>query len=74
VVDTLRAQGWTVPETQANFVWLRLGERTVDFAAACAKAGVVVRPFPGEGVRVTIGEAEANDIFVKVTEGFHKEL
>ncbi len=25
VVDGLRAQGWTVPETQANFVWLRLG-------------------------------------------------
>ncbi|WP_055493993.1 histidinol-phosphate transaminase [Streptomyces sp. TP-A0356] len=72
VVDTLRAQGWTVPETQANFLWLRLGERTVDFAAACEQAGVVVRPFPGEGVRVTIGEAEANDIFVKVAEGFRK--
>jgi histidinol-phosphate aminotransferase len=74
VVDALRAQGWTVPETQANFVWLRLGERTVDFAAACEQAGVVVRPFPGEGVRVTIGEPEANDIFMKVAEGFHKEL
>ncbi|MFG2554376.1 histidinol-phosphate transaminase [Streptomyces sp. NPDC048581] len=74
VVDGLRAQGWTVPETQANFVWLRLGERTVDFAAACEQHGVVVRPFPGEGVRVTVGEAEANDIFLKVAEGFQKEL
>ncbi|KPI07740.1 phenylalanine aminotransferase [Actinobacteria bacterium OK074] len=74
VVDTLRGQGWTVPETQANFVWLRLGERTADFAAACEQAGVVVRPFPGEGVRVTVGETEANDIFLKVTEGFRKEL
>ena len=55
VVETLRGQGWTVPETQANFVWLRLGERTVDFAAACEQAGVVVRPFAGEGVRVTVG-------------------
>lgn len=53
VMDALRAQGWTVPETQANFVWLRLGERTMDFAAVCEQAGVVVRPFPGEGVRVT---------------------
>ena len=26
------SQGWTVPETQANFVWLRLGDRTLDFA------------------------------------------
>ncbi|MGW1042504.1 histidinol-phosphate transaminase [Streptomyces sp. NPDC002547] len=73
VMDALRAQGWTVPETQANFVWLRLGERTMDFAAVCEQAGVVVRPFPGEGVRVTIGEAEGNDIFMKVAEGYPKE-
>ncbi|WP_028804056.1 histidinol-phosphate transaminase [Streptomyces sp. 142MFCol3.1] len=74
VVETLRGQGWTVPETQANFVWLRLGERTLDFAAHCERAGVVVRPFAGEGVRVTIGETEANDIFLKATEGFHASL
>ncbi|GAQ53187.1 histidinol-phosphate transaminase [Streptomyces acidiscabies] len=72
VVDALRTQGWTVPDTQANFVWLGLGERTPAFAAACERAGVVVRPFP-EGARVTIGETEANDIFLKVTEGFIKE-
>jgi histidinol-phosphate aminotransferase len=46
----------------------------VDFAATCEQHGVVVRPFPGEGVRVTIGETEANDIFLKVAEGFRKEL
>ncbi|POX61336.1 histidinol-phosphate transaminase [Streptomyces sp. Ru62] len=74
VVDALRAQGWTVPETQANFVWLRLGESTVPFAQVCEEHGVVIRPFPGEGVRVTIGEAEANDIFLKAAEGFRKEL
>ncbi|MGX1313147.1 histidinol-phosphate/aromatic aminotransferase/cobyric acid decarboxylase-like protein [Streptomyces calvus] len=44
------------------------------FAQACERAGVVIRPFPGEGVRVTVGEAEANDIFLKVAEGFRKEL
>ncbi|MER7916755.1 MULTISPECIES: histidinol-phosphate transaminase [unclassified Streptomyces] len=74
VVDALRAQGWTVPETQANFVWMRLGERTTAFAQACEEHGVVVRPFAGEGVRVTIGEAEANDIFLKVSETFHRDL
>uniref|UniRef100_A0AAU2V5J5 Aromatic amino acid aminotransferase n=1 Tax=Streptomyces sp. NBC_00003 TaxID=2903608 RepID=A0AAU2V5J5_9ACTN len=73
VYEGLVQQGWTVPETQANFVWLRLGERTVDFAAACEAAGVVVRPFAGEGVRVTIGESEANDLFLKVAEGFRKQ-
>lgn len=74
VYEGLVKQGWTVPETQANFVWLRLGERTVDFAAACEKAGVVVRPFAGEGVRVTIGESEANDIFLHTAEAFHNAL
>ncbi|MHA6761663.1 histidinol-phosphate transaminase [Streptacidiphilus sp. PAMC 29251] len=70
----LAAQGWTLPVSQANFVWLRLGERTLDFAAACAAAGVVVRPFAGEGVRVTVGEVEANDLFLATAELFRKSL
>ncbi|GAA1965544.1 histidinol-phosphate transaminase [Kitasatospora viridis] len=74
VAAALAAQGWTVADSQANFVWLRLGERTMDFAAAAAVAGVIVRPFPGEGVRVTIGETEANDIFLTVAEAFRAEL
>ncbi|MET7286800.1 histidinol-phosphate transaminase [Streptomyces sp. NPDC005573] len=73
VVEALRAQGWTVPESHANFVWLRLGESTAAFAQACEEHGVVVRPFPGEGVRVTIGETEGNDIFLKVAEAFRKD-
>lgn len=74
VVEGLRKQGWTVPETQANFVWLRLGDRTDDFAAACEKCGVVVRPFSGEGMRATIGEPEANDIFLHTAQAFRNEL
>ncbi|UYQ63239.1 histidinol-phosphate transaminase [Streptomyces peucetius] len=74
VHGALVAQGWSVPETQANFVWLRLGERTLDFAAACEKAGVVIRPFAGEGVRVTIGECEANDVFLHTAETFRKSF
>ncbi|AWK10074.1 histidinol-phosphate transaminase [Streptomyces spongiicola] len=74
VYEGLRKQGWTVPPTQANFVWLRLGERAAEFAAACEAAGVVVRPFPGEGVRVTIGEHEANDIFLHAAEAFRQGM
>ncbi|MEV5198030.1 histidinol-phosphate transaminase [Streptomyces sp. NPDC053720] len=74
VQRTLAGQGWTVPESQANFVWMRLGDRTGDFAAACERAGVVVRPFAGEGVRVSIGEGEANDLFLKAAEAYRKEL
>ncbi|MFI5769058.1 histidinol-phosphate transaminase [Streptomyces sp. NPDC051658] len=74
VQRTLAGQGWSVPDSQANFVWLRLGDRTADFAAACERAGVVVRPFAGEGVRVSIGEDEANDLFLRVAESYRKEL
>jgi histidinol-phosphate aminotransferase len=71
VLAALREQGWTrVPESQANFVWLRLGARTEEFAAACEEAGVVVRPFAGEGARVTVGEPEANELFLRVAKGF----
>ena len=37
--------------TEANFVWLRLGEHTTAFAAACDAAGIAIRPFAGEGAR-----------------------
>ncbi len=66
VVDELRASGWDVPETHANFVWMPLGEETVAFAEAVQAEGVSVRPFPGEGARVTIGEREANDLFLTI--------
>ncbi|ANW19300.1 histidinol-phosphate transaminase [Streptomyces clavuligerus] len=74
VYEALVAQGWTVPVTQANFVWLRLGERSAAFAAVCEAAGVTVRPFPGEGVRITIGEEEANDLLLRAAAEFRKEL
>jgi histidinol-phosphate aminotransferase len=70
VLDELRALGVAVPESQANFVWLRLGGRTAEFAAACEAAGVVVRPFEGEGARVTVAEPEANDIMLRVVSRF----
>ncbi|MBG0820184.1 histidinol-phosphate transaminase [Planomonospora sp. ID91781] len=70
VREELLAQGWTVPVTEANFVWLRLGERTLDFAQACAAEGVAVRPFAGEGARISIGTPEANDTFLAAAAAF----
>jgi histidinol-phosphate aminotransferase len=70
VRDELLAQGWRVPPTEANFVWLRLGADTLDFAAACEHAGISIRPFEDEGARVSIGDAEANDAFLTVASGY----
>ncbi|MBB3045095.1 histidinol-phosphate transaminase [Nocardioides soli] len=72
VVAALRAAGWDVPEAQGNFVWFDLGERTLDFAAAADAAGIVVRPFVGDGCRVSIGETEANDRLVAVAAAFRR--
>lgn len=57
----LREAGWDVPEAQGNFHWFDLGEGTAAFAAAADELGIVVRPFAGEGCRVSVGEVEAND-------------
>jgi histidinol-phosphate aminotransferase len=70
VVQALRGQGFDVPDAQGNFVWLGLGDRTVEFAAAAERAGVMVRPFPGEGARVSIGEPAGNDVLLEVTAVF----
>jgi len=70
VVAGLRHQGWHVPDTQANFVWLPLGADTESFAAAADKAGLVVRTFAGEGARCTIAETEANDRLLHVARNF----
>lgn len=65
VTDELRAVGYRVPESQANFVWVDLGDRTSDFAAAAIDAGVVVRPFAGDGVRVTVTNPEEDERFLR---------
>ncbi|MGO1287718.1 MAG: aminotransferase, partial [Cellulosimicrobium funkei] len=59
--------GWSLPESQANFVWFDLGERTAQRAEEARAAGAIVRPFAGEGLRVSVGEPEATDLFLRVS-------
>jgi histidinol-phosphate aminotransferase len=73
VVAGLADAGWRVPAPQGNFVWFELGERTLDFARAAEEAGIVVRPFAGEGARVTVAETEANDRLVELVGRWVKE-
>ncbi|HVV75773.1 MAG TPA: histidinol-phosphate transaminase [Mycobacteriales bacterium] len=64
VTAVLRGQGYDVPDSQANFVWLPIGDDAIPFAEHCAADNVLVRPFAGEGVRVTTGLPEENDRFL----------
>lgn len=70
LLDGLAAEGYRPARSEANFAWLRLGAATVDFAAACDAVGIAVRPFPGEGVRITVGDAEATDRLLEVARGW----
>ena len=61
VTAALRDAGFSLPPSQANFVWLPLGPRTTDFVARAADARIVVRPYGTDGVRITVGAPEEND-------------
>ena len=64
VSTALSELGYTFPPSQANFVWLPLAERTVEFAQQAAESRVLVRPYGADGVRVTIGAPAENDAFL----------
>lgn len=61
VSAALRDAGYTLPPSQANFVWLPLGHRTRDFVTRAADAGIVVRQYGDDGARVSIGAPTEND-------------
>jgi len=56
----LRKLKFPVLPSRANFVWLPLASAAESFARAAATAGVKVRAYPGHGVRISVGEAEAH--------------
>ncbi len=64
VSAALRAAGYVLPPSQANFVWLPLAERTTDFVSSAAESRIIVRPYGDDGVRVTIGAPHENDAFL----------
>ncbi|HEX8933950.1 MAG TPA: aminotransferase class I/II-fold pyridoxal phosphate-dependent enzyme, partial [Pseudonocardiaceae bacterium] len=66
----LLAMGYPVADSQANFVWLPLGEQTVAFTEHCLDHKIVIRPFPGDGARVTISDPSDNDAFLAAARSF----
>jgi histidinol-phosphate aminotransferase len=60
----LRERGFDVSDSQANFVWLPVGEEAAGLAAALEARAVITRPFAGQGIRVTVGTPEEDDAFL----------
>ena len=62
VIAAVRELGWTVPDSAANFFWLRADdERRAALVAAFDEADILVRGYPVDGVRITIADAASND-------------
>ena len=57
--DALSAEGWALPRSFANFLWLPLGAETAAAAEQLNSAGLVVRAFAPEGIRISVGEEES---------------
>ena len=73
VVDGVRAVGWDIPDAQGNFVWFDFAEEPdciAAFAEAADEVGIMVRPLGTDGVRVSIGEQEANDRLIELARTF----
>lgn len=71
VLGALYDLGWDVPDSQGNFVYFPVGERSAEFTEFCAERGLIVRRYGDEGVRATIDVTEANDrLIATATEWF----
>lgn len=70
VTAALRDAGYTVPPSQANFVWLPLPGRAQQFAEDSANHRVIVRPYGDDGVRVTVAAPYENDAFLQFATGW----
>ena len=67
IVPALRDLGYDIPDTQSNFYLLR--GNVYGLVDECARVGLIVRPFR-EGVRVSVGSREQNDLFYSVAAEF----
>lgn len=70
VLSGLADMGYEIPPSAANFIWIPLGEKSADFTRYCLENDLLVRGFADFGVRVTIGEAGANDAFLSVAKQY----
>ncbi|GAA4284575.1 histidinol-phosphate transaminase [Brevibacterium daeguense] len=69
LISGLREQGWQVPESHGNYVWLPLTAGAADFEAQALAAGVAVRNLK-DGVRISVGPEAAMSRVLEVAGRF----
>jgi histidinol-phosphate aminotransferase len=70
----LRDQGWRIPAAQGNFVWLPAGAESLAVAGAFDAAGLIVRPFAGDGLRISVGEEDSVEKVLGIAASVVKDL
>jgi histidinol-phosphate aminotransferase len=70
----LRQSGWRVPAAQGNFVWLPSGAETMALAEAFDEAGLIVRPFAGDGIRISVGEEDSVEKVLRIAASVVQDL
>jgi histidinol-phosphate aminotransferase len=68
IEEGLSRLGVTYVPSQANFVYFRLGSSTEQTASAFLDHGLIIRPFSGGWVRVSVGTEEENRRFLAAVE------
>ena len=58
----------TIPDSQTNFVWVDARDQAQELSAALLEAGVMTRCFAGEGVRITVTDADETAILLGAIE------
>ncbi|MFB2555760.1 histidinol-phosphate transaminase [Herbiconiux liangxiaofengii] len=70
VVAVLRDRGWRVPDSSANFVWLRMPDAAREaLVELLAAHHILVRGYPGDGVRISLADRASNDRVLAVLAG-----
>lgn len=59
-----------VQRSDANFLWLPMGEQSSDFSEHCQAEGVLIRNFAPEGVRIRISTPAENGAFLTVVKSW----
>ncbi|PRA06592.1 histidinol-phosphate transaminase [Arthrobacter sp. MYb229] len=61
MLEGLLAAGYPAVPSEANFVWVAAADRTAELEALLREGNVVVRAFPGEGLRISSGSVQDVD-------------
>ena len=67
VAARIAEQGIWIPRAQGNFLWLPTGEATLAAAAVLEANGIVARPTPPDGIRVSVGEEGSVEKLLQAT-------